>query len=114
VVFSRCDVIRHHLCLGCRGRIVRRKDQEIPHHNAHADSRAKTSETPHKESFADSISQPEAKGEVQTQESLSDSYTDGISFTNRDSVPHSRRNSDTFALRPRSREKGRAQRYAFA
>jgi hypothetical protein len=127
MAFNPCDLTWASLRGTCSRRIAGHKNQKNPHHNANANAGSQTSKAlsekihansitnplpQEEENFPDSISQPDAKGEVQTQESVSDSHTDGISFTNRDSFPHSRRN--TFALQPRSREKGRAQRYAFA
>jgi hypothetical protein len=76
VASDSCDLVRGCRCFGCGRRIVRQKDQEIPHRNAHADSRAKTSETQHKESFTDSISQPVPHGVAKTEEDLADSVSE--------------------------------------
>jgi hypothetical protein len=75
MAFDSCYAFWCHSHGGC-GRIVRQKDQEIPHHDAHADSRAKTSEAQHKESFADSISQPVPDGVAKTEEDLAYSVSE--------------------------------------
>ena len=110
---------------GGRGRTARQKDQEIPNHNANADTSAKTAETvgqktdPYsnshgfvksKEGFANSVSERDAEEQIEAQESEPIADTRG----GRNAIAKPRGNSYTVASAAfRSWKKRRTQRQSF-